>query len=106
MMKLTAAVVSTIGAIINRFRCLERMLRVTECVLRFCRRLFQRLKGKVDKLIGVENVMKETCPAVDELLDAESCSVKYEQTLINSESEKFEIFKVLLSLFYNKSGRF
>ena len=51
---------------VERFRCLERMLRVTAYVLRCC----TKLKGKVDKLRGVEDVMKETCLTVDELLDA------------------------------------
>ena len=50
-----------IGAIIHvePFSCLKR--------------LFERLKGKVDKLIGVEDVMKETYLTVDELVDAEWC---------------------------------
>ena len=43
---------------------------------RFCSKLFKRLKGKVDKLIGVKDVMKETCLTVDELVDAERCWVK------------------------------
>ena len=61
-MKSTAEFVSGIGAIINveRFSCLERMLRVTTYVWRFCSKLFKWLKGKVDKLIGVKNLMKET----------------------------------------------
>ena len=67
-MKGTAEFVSGIGAIINveRFSCLERMLRVMAYILRFCSKLFKRLKGKVDKLIGVKNVMKGTCLTVDE----------------------------------------
>ena len=61
-MKSTAEFVSGTGAIINveRFSCLERMLRVTAYVWRFCSKLFKCLKGKVDKLIGVKNLMKET----------------------------------------------
>ena len=61
-MKGTAEFVSGIGAIVNveRFSCLERMLRVTAYVWRFCSKLFKWLKGKVDKLIGVKNLMKET----------------------------------------------
>ena len=63
MKKGTAEVVSGISAIINieHFRCLERMLLVTLYVLRFFTKLFKRLKGKVDKLVGVEDLIKETC---------------------------------------------
>ena len=106
VMKGTAEVVSGIGAIINveRFRCLENMLRVTAYVLRICTELFERLKGQVDKVVGVEDVMKETCLTVDELVDAEWYWVKYEQTLMSSESEKFEKLKGSLNLFYDKSG--
>ena len=106
MMKGTVKVVSVINAINNveRFSCLERMLRVTTFVLRFCTKLFERLKGKVDKLVGVEDVMKETCLTVDELVDAERCWVRYEQTLMSSESEKLEKLKDSLNLFYDKSG--
>ena len=87
-MKGTAEFVSGIGAIINvgRFTCLERMLRVAAYVLRFCSKLFKRLKGKVDKLIGVKNVMKGTFLTVDELVDAERCWVRYEKTLMSRES--------------------
>ena len=51
-MKGTAEFVSGIHAIINveRFSCLERMLGVTAFVL----------KGKVDELIDIKNLMKET----------------------------------------------
>ena len=61
-MKGTAEFVSGVGAIINveRFSCLERMLRVTAYVLRFCSKLFKWLKRKVDKLIGVKILMEET----------------------------------------------
>ena len=64
---------SGIGAIIKvkSFRCLERMLRVTRYVLRFCTKLFERLKEKVYKLVDVDDVMKEKCLALDELLDAD-----------------------------------
>ena len=82
------------------------MLRVTTFVLRFCTKLFERLKGKVDKLVGVEDVMKEKCLTVDELVDAERCWVRYEQTLMSSESEKLEKLKDSLNLFYDKSGLF
>ena len=63
MKKGTAEVVSGISAIINieHFTCLERMLLVTLYVLRFFTKLFKRLKGKVDKLVGLEDVIKETC---------------------------------------------
>ena len=107
-MKGTVEVVSGIGAIINvkRFSCLERMLRVTAYVLRFCTKLFEKLKRKVDKLRDVGDVMKETCLTVDELLDAERCWVRYEQTLMSRESEKFEKLKGPLNLFYDKSGLF
>ena len=107
-MKGTVEVVSGIGAIINvkRFSCLERMLRVTAYVLRFCTKLFEKLKKKVDKLRGVGDVMKETCLTVDELLDAERCWVRYEQTLMSRESEKFEKLKGPLNLFYDKSELF
>ena len=107
-MKGTIEVASGIGAIINvkRFSCLERMLRVTAYVLRFCTKLFEKLKKKVDKLRGVGNVMKETCLTVDELLDADRCWVRYEQTLMSRESEKFEKLKGPLNLFYDKSGLF
>ena len=43
--------------------------------------------------MGAQDVMKETCLTVDELIDAERCWVKYEQTLMRSESEKFEKLK-------------
>ena len=107
-MKGTIEVVSGIGAIINveKFGCLERMLRVTAYVLRFCTKLFEKLKRKVDKLRGVGDVMKETCQTVEEFLDAERCWVRYEQTLMSRESEKFEKLKGSLNLFYDKSGLF
>ena len=107
-MKGTVEVVSGIGAIINvkRFSCLERMLRVTAYVLRFCTKLFEKLKRKVDKLRGVGDVMKETCQTVEEFLDAERCWVRYGQTLMSRESEKFEKLKDSLNLFYDKSGLF
>ena len=77
-MKGEAEVVSVNGAIINveRLSCLERMLRVTAYVLRFCSKLFESLTGNVDKIVGFEDVMKETCLTVDELVDAERCWVK------------------------------
>ena len=61
-MKVTAEFTSGIHAIINieRFSCLERMLGVTAYVLRFCSKLFKWLKGKVDELIDIKNLMKET----------------------------------------------
>ena len=107
-MKGTAEVVNGIGAIINieKFSCLERMLRVTAYVLRFCTKLFERLKGKVDKLVGVEDMMKETCLTVDKVVDSERCWEKYEQTQMNSESDKSEKLKGSLNLFYDKSGLF
>ena len=74
--------------------------------MRFCTKLFERFKRKVDDLVRVEDVIKETCLTVHELVDAEICWVKYEQTLISSESEKFEKLKGSLNLFYNKSGLF
>ena len=103
-----AEVVSAVGTIINveRFSYPETMLQETTCVLRFCRRLFGRLKRKIDKLIGVDDVMKETSLTVDELLDAKSCWVKYEQTLMSSEIVKFEKRKGSLNMFDNKSGLF
>ena len=57
----TVEVISGIGAIINveGFSCLERMLRVTAYVLKFCTKFFEGIKGKIDKLVGVEDVMKE-----------------------------------------------
>ena len=107
-MKGTIETVIGIGKIINveRFSCLKRMLRVTAYVLRFCTTLFKRLKDKADKLMGVEDVMKETYLTVDKLVDAEKCWVKYEQTLMGSENEKFEKLKGSLNLFYNKNGLF
>ena len=107
-MKGTVETVSSIGKIINaeRFSCLKRMLRVTAYVMRFCTKLFKRLKDKVDKLVGVEDVMKETCLTVDKLLDAERCWVKYQQTLMSSESEKLEKLEGSLNLFYKKNGLF
>ena len=107
-MKGTVETVSGIGKIINveRFTCLKRMLRVMEYVLRFCTKLFKRLKGKVDKLVGVEDGMKETCLTVDKLVDTEGCWVKYEQTLMSSKSEKLEKLKGSLNLFYEKNGLF
>ena len=52
-------------------------------------------------------MMKETCLTVDQLVyDAERCWVRYEQTLMSSESETFENFKGSLNLFYDKSGLF
>ena len=61
-MKGTAEFVSGIHAIINveRFSCLERMLGVMAYVLRFCSKLFKWLKRKVDELIDIKNLMKET----------------------------------------------
>ena len=50
--------------------------------------------------------MKETCLTVDKLVDPERCLVKYEQTLMSSESEKLEKSKGLLNLFYDKNGPF
>ena len=89
---------------VERFDCLEKMLRITAYVLRLCTKLFERFKGKVDKLLGLDGVMKETCLTVDELVDAERCWVRYEQTLMSSESEKLEKLKDSLNLFYDKSG--
>lgn len=62
-MKGTAEIVSGIGAIINveRFSFLERMLRVTAHVWRFCAKLFKRLIGNANKLVRIKDVMKETC---------------------------------------------
>ena len=107
-MKSTIEVFSGIGAIINveRFSCLDRMLRVTAYTLRFCTKLFERLKGKVDKLLGIKDVMKETCLIVDELVDTERCWVRYEQTLMSSESEKFEKLKDSLIYFMTKADYF
>ena len=56
--------------------------------------------------MGAQDVMKETCLTVDELIDAERCWVKYEQTLMRSESEKFEKLNGSLNLFRDKSGLF
>ena len=62
--------------------------------------------SKVDKLVSVEDVMKETFLTVDELVNAGRCWVKYEQTLMSNKSEKFEKLKDSLNLFYDKSGLF
>ena len=64
------------------------------------------MKDKVDKLVGVEDVMKETCLAVDKLVDPERCLIKYEQTLMSSESQKLGKSKGLFNLFYDKNGPF
>ena len=71
--KIASKATSGIGAIIKvkRFRCLERMLRVTPYVLRLCTKLFERLKEKIYKLVDVDDVMKEKCLVLDELLDAD-----------------------------------
>ena len=82
------------------------MLRITAYVLRLYTKLFKRFTGKVDKLLGLEGVMKETCLTVDELVDAERCWVRYEQSLMSSESEKFEKLKGSFKLFYDKSRLF
>ena len=52
------------GAIIDveRFDCLEKMLRLTAYILRLYMKLFERLKGKVDKLLGLEDAMKKIVP--------------------------------------------
>ena len=49
------------GAIIDveRFDCLEKMPRLTAYIQRLCMKLFERLKGKIDKLLGLEDVMKK-----------------------------------------------
>ena len=54
----------------------------------------------------IEDVKKETCLTVDELVDAEGCWVEYEKTLMSSESKKFEKLNGSLNLFYNKSELF
>ena len=71
--KIASKATSGIGAIIKvkRFRCLERMLRVTPYVLRLCTKLFERLKEMIYKLVDVDDVMKEKCLVLDELLDAD-----------------------------------
>ena len=45
--------------------------------------------------------MKETYLLVDKLVDAEWCWVKDKQTLMSSESEKFQKLKGLLNLLRN-----
>ena len=107
-MKGTVETVSSIGKVVNaeRFRCLKRILRVTAYVMSFCTKLFKRLKVKVDKLVGVGDVMKETYLIVDKLVDAERCWMRYEETLMSSESEKLEKLKGSLNLFYEKNGLF
>ena len=52
--------------------------------------------------MAIEDVKKETCLTVDELVDGEGCWVKFEKTLISSESERFEKLNGSLNLFYNK----
>ena len=108
VMKGTVDVISGICAIINakRFSFLKRILQVTAYVLRFCTKLFERLKEKVDKSMVIEDVIQETCLTVDELADAESCWVKFEQTLVSGESKKFEKSNGSLNLFYNKGELF
>ena len=108
VMKGTVDVISGICAIINaeRFSFLKRILQVTAYVLRFCTKLFERLKEKVDKSMVIEDVIQETCLTVDELADAESCWVKFEQTLVSGESKKFEKSNGSLNLFYNKDELF
>ena len=52
------------GAIIDveRFDCLEKMPRLTAYIQRLCMKLFERLKGKIDKLLGLEDEMKKNVP--------------------------------------------
>ena len=108
VMKGTVDVISGICAIINaeRFSFLKRILRVTAYVLRFCTKLFERLREKVDESVIIEDVIQETCLTVDELVDAESCWVKFEQTLMSGESQKFEKLNGSLNLFHNKGELF
>ena len=54
----------------------------------------------------IEDVIQETCLTVDELVDAESCWVKFEQTLMSGESQKFEKLNGSLNLFHNKGELF
>ena len=54
----------------------------------------------------IEDVKKETCLTVDELVDAKGCWVEFEKTLMSSESKKFEKLNGSLNLFYNKSELF
>ena len=45
-------------------------MQITAYVLWFCSKLFKRLKEKIDKFIGVKNVMNKNCLTVDKLVDA------------------------------------